>query len=412
MKYQNAFVRQRGERWQGVLKWKDESGKWHSKSKSFPDATGKQQAERLLAEWRQEEEGLAAQEPVGEIDVDVTVGSFMQDYVKSLEESGSLERSTIIGYNTSLGYIKSDLGRVKLTSLTTARVQKFVNAMNNKGYSSSTVKKAYNLLGAGMKQAWRDGYIQDSPCGRGLVRLPKKQQRKPNSLDAQGRANLMRLLGEMEQQPVTIAAYIALCTGMRQGEVAALRWRAVDFDSRVIHVEASIGQANTGGTYEKSTKTNATRDIPLSKTLAPILKSWYGKRYSEWKALNPFKGKTKEEFSRYFVIGDLEGNHINPHSIGKSWTEIARLYSITGTQGERLTFHGLRHSFATMTIERGGDVRSVSDILGHADVSVTLNIYADASPQAKRRTIDLLDEELMSVKPTSVTVLHPTGTES
>lgn len=410
MKYQNAFVRQRGDRWQGVLKWKDDSGKWHSKSKSFPDATGKQAAERLLTAWRQEEEGIAAIEPVGELDATLTVGDYMQGYVDGLKDSGSLERSTLIGYGTSLNYIKSDVGNVKLTALTTARVQRFVNAMNKRGYSASTVKKAYNLLGAGMKQAILDGYIASSPCGRGLVRLPKKQQRKPNSLDAQGRARLMGLLKQMETTPTTIAAYIALFTGARQGEIAALRWRNVDFDNSFIRIESSIGQSNEGGTYEKGTKTNATRDIPLSKTLAPILKSWHDRRFAEWRPQRMRGGKTDDAFGALYVVGDLDGNHINPHTLGKNWTVIARQFNIVGIQGERLTFHGLRHSFATATIEQGADVRSVSDILGHADVSVTLNIYADASPQAKRRTIDLLDDELGSLVDAEVYQLR-NGTE-
>lgn len=426
MKYQNAFVRKRGNRWQGVLKWKDDSGKWQTKAKSFPDVpcipdapntpkdkkdtTGKREAERLLTEWRQKEEGIAAIEPAEKPDTALTVGEYMQGYIDSLRDSGSLERSTLIGYGTSLNYIKSEMGNVKLADLTTARVQRFVNAMNKKGYSASTTKKAYNLLGAGMKQAIREGYIASSPCGRGLVRLPKKQQRKPNSLDANGRARLIGILKQMEPTPTTMAAYIALFTGMRQGEIAGLRWRSVDFENCVIHVEASIGQSNEGGTYEKSTKTNGTRDIPLSRTLAPILKGWHDRRFHDWRPERMRSGKADDAFGALYVVGDLQGNHINPHTLGKNWTMIARQFNIVGIQGERLTFHGLRHTFATMTIEKGADVRSVSDILGHADVSVTLNIYADASPQAKRRTIDLLDDELGNLVDADVYQLH-TGTE-
>lgn len=411
MKYQNAFVRERNGRWQGVLKWKDADNKWHSKSKSFPDATGKQMAERLLAEWRQDEEGIAAIEPAEEVDKETTVGKFMTDYVDGLKASKSLERSTIIGYGTSLGYIVRLMGNVSLKSLTTARVQKFVNDLNKEGFSSSTVKKAYNLLGAGMTQAVRDGYIASSPCGRGLVRLPKKQARKPNSLDAQGRARLMGILAQMELATMTVADYIALYTGMRQGEVAALRWRNVDFDNEVIHVVGSIAQSDEGGTYEKGTKSNATRDIPLSKSLGKLLKDWHDQRFTEWLPKRVKGGKANEAFGALFVCGDLDGSHTNPHSIGKAWTELAKAFGINGILGERLTFHGLRHTFATLAIENGADVRSVSDILGHADVSVTLNIYADCSPQAKRRTIDIIDTGLKLGDDADVLPLGRTGTQ-
>lgn len=410
MKYLASYVRQRNGRWQALLKYKGPDGKDKFKSKTLEDATGKRDAKAKADKWREEENRLAETHSDGSIDLGKTVAQFMTEYVEALKESKSLERSTILGYGTSLGYIVSDMDSVPVVALTSARVQRFINSMNKKGFSPSTVRKAYMLLNQGMKQAVRDGYIKQSPCERDSVKLPKKGYTRPNALDEQGRARLLRLLDDMERTPTTIAAYIALYTGMRQGEIAGLRWRAVDLDNGTIHVCEAIAQGGEGGTYSKDPKTNQDRYIPIASGLAAILKEWRAARFSEWEPQANRQAQPKEAFELFYVLGDLRGNHRNPHTIGKDWTTISRQYGLTGTQGRRVTFHDLRHTFATATIAKGADIRSVSDILGHENVAMTLNVYADADPNAKRRTIDLLDDEFSDARRVDVVPFKRTGT--
>lgn len=401
MKYTRAYARKRGSGWQAVLQYHDADGKRRFNTRMLEGAANKYEAEVMATELLAMENAKAKAEAAeaaargddSAIDLGLTVAQYMTDYVKGLKESKSLERSTILGYGTSLGYITADMKDVPLVALTSARVQRFVNALNRQGYSPSTVRKAYMLLNQGMKQAVRDGYLKQSPCERGGVKLPKKGYTRPNALDEQGRARLMRLLGTMEHTPTTIAAYIALYTGMRQGEIAGLRWRAVDLDSGIIHVCEAIAQSGEGGTYSKDPKTNQDRYIPIAKGLSGILKDWRKERFGQWEPQGNRQAKPKEAFELFYVVGDLEGNHRNPHAIGKDWTTISRQFGLTGTQGRRVTFHDLRHTFATATIAKGADIRSVSDILGHENVAMTLNVYADADPHAKRRTIDMLDDE-------------------
>ena len=411
VKYLAAYVRQRNGKWQALLKYKGPDGKDKFKSKTLDDVTGKRDAKAKAEEWRDEENRLAESHPEGDlVDLGKTVGEFMTEYVEALKESRSLERSTILGYGTSLGYIVADMKSVPVVALTSARVQRFVNSLNKQGFSPSTVRKAYMLLNQGMKQAVRDGYLKQSPCERGSVRLPKKGYTRPNALDEQGRARLLRLLDSMERTPTTIAAYIALYTGMRQGEIAGLRWRAVDLDGGTIHVCEAIAQGGEGGTYSKDPKTNQDRYIPIAKGLAGILREWHEERFNAWVPTANRQAKPKEAFGLFYVVGDLEGNHRNPHTIGKDWTTIAKLYGLTGTQGRRVTFHDLRHTFATATIAKGADIRSVSDILGHENVAMTLNVYADADPNAKRRTIDMLDDEYSDARSADVVPFVRTGT--
>lgn len=244
-----------------------------------------------------------------------------------------------------------------------------------------------------MDQAVRDGYLAKSPCDRKAVRLPKKGFRKPNALDEQGRARVLRILAGLERTPGVIAAYIALYTGMRQGEIAGLRWRACDLDAGTIHVCEAIAVSGEGGTYSKSPKTNQDRYIPVAKGLAAILSDWRGSQEALWRQENPGWEEQGLSFGDAYVVGGSDGRWRNPHTIGKDWTTISALFALRGTQGRNVTFHDLRHTFATAAISKGADIRSVSDILGHENVAMTLNVYADADPHAKRRTIDMLDEE-------------------
>lgn len=412
MKYTRANVTKRRGKWQAVLTYYDEDGNRRFLTRVIPEAATKYDAEQralqLMAEENAKAEAEAGQP--GSADTGRTVGEHMTEYLEDIKASKSLEQSTIVGYGTSLGYIRTNLGTVPLVALTPSRVQQFVNALNKQGFSPSTVRKAYMLLHAGMDQAVLQGYIKRNPCDRKAVRLPKKGYTRPNALDEQGRAKVIKMLDAMERTPGTVAALIALYTGMRAGEVAGLRWRAVDLDAGTIHVCEAIAKKE-GGTYSKDPKTNQDRYIPIAKGLATILKGWRAARFAEWSPGGQDEGKNSELFNRLYVIGSLDGSPRNPHSVGKDWTTIAQVYGITGTQGRRVTFHDLRHTFATATISKGADIRSVSDILGHENVAMTLNVYADADPNAKRRTVDMLDEELEAARASNVIPFRPTGTE-
>ncbi len=183
----------------------------------------------------------------------------MSEYVDALRESGSLEHSTIVCYGTSLGYIVRDLSNVPVVSLATARVQRFVNV-----------------------------------------------------LDEDGRANVLRILGGLERTPGVIAAYVELYTGMRQGEIAGLRWRAVDLEAGDVHVCEAIAVSAEGGTYSKPPKTNQDRHVPLARGLESILKEWRASQEEQWRAGHPDWKERGLSFGDAYVVGDDTGRWRNP----------------------------------------------------------------------------------------------------
>lgn len=162
MKYTRANVTKRRGKWQAVLTYYDEDGNRRFLTRVIPEAATKYDAEQralqLMAEENAKAEAEAGQP--GSADTGRTVGEHMTEYLEDIKASKSLEQSTIVGYGTSLGYIRTNLGTVPLVALTPSRVQQFVNALNKQGFSPSTVRKAYMLLHAGMDQAVLQGYLK------------------------------------------------------------------------------------------------------------------------------------------------------------------------------------------------------------------------------------------------------------
>lgn len=170
----------------------------------------------------------------------------------------------------------------------------------------------------------------------------------------------------------SLGILICLNTGLRVGEVCALRWENIDFETRRIHVEKTIERIYS----KEENKTIVIIDTPKSITsirTIPINSKLYN-------ILKQMKRKcTKNDF----VLTGLSDYYVEPRNYQYNFKEILKKSKI-----KRYKFHTLRHTFATNCIEAGMDIKSLSEILGHADVSITLNIYVHSSDKTKRKYLE------------------------
>ena len=186
---------------------------------------------------------------------------------------------------------------------------------------------------------------------------------------------------------------MALHTGLRVGEVCALTWRDVDTARGVIHVRHAIGRAD-GGTYLKEPKSACgRRDVPISPALGAALARRLAAMTSERASAG--LATSREDLAGLYVVGDatpVAGDKpwASPSAVSREWHVLAVSWDLRGSRGRVCTFHDLRHTWATVAISEGVDVKSVSAILGHSSAAMTLDVYADASPDAKRRAADLV----------------------
>lgn len=169
---------------------------------------------------------------------------------------------------------------------------------------------------------------------------------------------------------------IAIClnTGLRLGEICALTWENIDLDENLIIVNKTIqrvykGKKNTSIQINSPKTRNSMRKIPIPKKLCNVLK-----------LLNKINRYSGEE---YFLTGSKK--FIEPRNYEETFKKCLKICNIPNYK-----FHILRHTFATNCINIGMDVKSLSEILGHANVNITLNRYVHSSYEAKRKFLDKL----------------------
>ena len=195
-----------------------------------------------------------------------------------------------------------------------------------------------------------------------LAVLSKDEQKKLESV----------LLTDMNETKLGI--YISLYTGLRIGEICALSWEDIDIANRTIYVRHTLtrirvienGKTVTKNSIDTPKTKSSLRCIPICSTLAQVLNDYLPNVTSE------------------YVVSNKAG-FVSPRTFEYRYKKIMKESKISF-----INYHGLRHTFATRCIESGVDVKSLSEILGHANVSITLNTYVHSSMELKRAQIEKL----------------------
>ncbi len=309
----------------------------------------------------------------------LTLAEFMERFVDYKEESGTIEPSTVRGYRAEAHSIVRYIGEVRLGAVTIADVNDFMARMSADGYAPKSVAKPFRLLKQALKWAQAQGLIAKNPCD---FCKPLKRVKTPvNALCTEDRTRMLRLAVAGQPQPLGVAVELSLTTGMRRGKVCVLRWGDIDDAERSITVRRALGNAE-GGFYVKEPKTQSSvRTIPLTR--------------HTWELLSSMRAEAARQLAAFglsaadaYVLGTQEPDSrpYNPTQLGKDFAAFCRM------NGFKCAFHDLRHTFATMMIAKGVDVRTVVSYLGHASVSMTLDIYADVDPDAKKAAVSKVQD--------------------
>lgn len=171
-----------------------------------------------------------------------------------------------------------------------------------------------------------------------------------------------------------LAVYLSLHTGLRLGEVCALRWANVDFQEQLIHVVGTVIRLDSANGVQlqiDSPKTaSSERSIPLTTAVAAVLE----------------RERTQSQ-SEFVITGRAPDTFMNPRTLEYQFHAVLRQSELPP-----VPFHTLRHTFATRCISYGMDMKSLSEILGHSSVSITLNTYIHPSDELKRSGMERADE--------------------
>lgn len=201
------------------------------------------------------------------------------------------------------------------------------------------------------------------------IKKPRVEKKKISVLKPNEQKRLETVLLEVPTD-TNLAIYLALHTGMRIGEICALHWSDIDWEERLLFVRSTVIRNKKGQLVITSPKSETSqRAIPLTRQLVNLLAAEHERSCSEF----VFSSPRKDAF-------------LNPRTLQYRFQTLLTRLGIS-----RISFHALRHTFATRWIEFGMDVKSLSEVLGHAGVQITLDIYVHSSDKLKREAIEKLE---------------------
>lgn len=284
-----------------------------------------------------------------------TYQGFIENHIKPAIGDVPLEKVTAM-----------DLQRLYRTLLETGRVDRIEARNKPKGLSVKTVRNINQMFSSAMDAAVEQRLITGNPT-KGCA-LPKLEKKEMNILPPESLAAFFR---EAKESGVYELYYIELATGLRRGELLGLKWGDVDLNRGIVHIRRQVLRQN-GKVVEAPLKTkNSYRSIPVSKDAIEVLKAQ--------------KAKTTSEY----VFPSLNGGPISPDSV------LHMLHRVLKRAGlPRVRFHDLRHTFATIALQNGVDVKTVSGMLGHYSAGFTLDTYAHVTTAAQREAADKMGSVL------------------
>lgn len=315
------------------------------------------------------------------------LSDFLTGYIfnvkKNVLKPSSFDRDVRTG-----NLINKYIGDYTFEQLTAPFIQtELINKLKDDSYSYSTIHKVYVLLNECLQYAVDTDKLEKNPCR--LVKQPPKKmfEKKEIRWLSEDEIKLFKEQAVCKYKtgrdryiyglPISLIIY----TGLRCGELAALKWSDIDFENKKIYVRNNIVTIYDYEDTEKksrkvnlqtSTKTSEGRTIPLIKSAEDIL--------------NSIKSKYQEINSDGFIINNSD-KMVHVDTISDSYTNIAQTAGIENPLG----IHTLRHTFASLLIKKGVDIKIVSDILGHKDVAFTYNIYVHILEEQKTYAMGLLD---------------------
>lgn len=279
----------------------------------------------------------------------------------------------------------SDIGKTKLGRLTTNQLQRFYNEKTAIGYSSKTVRHMFVIINSALEKALQLKYIREN-VNRPVV-LPKKEAYNAKILSKEEVKKILVEAKEDELYPIIV---LTLFTGLRKGEMMALKWNNINFDKQELSVEGSLGRVikeiDSNGRVcheykilEPKTE-KSKRIIPLSEIAVEALKI-------QKQAQDVIKKKNSAVYEdRGLVFARADGNFLNQRQFMNEYHEFLRRYGIT-----EVRFHDLRHTFASLLLETGQSMKMVQEILGHSTITTSMDLYAHVTQTAKDRAIESLN---------------------
>ena len=384
-------------------------GRWEGRAVIGYDNKGLPKTKNVLAKTKREcqEKLTKLMESVGSSQAEkirpgMTFGEWLDFWYQNYSKP-RIRPTTQACYEGKIyGHIIPELGKIPLDQLAQKDLQQFYTRLKKsgrlirtqqfgQGLSDAMVRGCHAICRAALEKAVQEGLLRSNPAVG--CKLPPKRGREMQVLSPQ---ELQRFLIQAQAEGYYELFLMDLCTGLRRGELMALQWDDLNFDTGVLTVNKQVYEVK-GKLQLSVPKTRASvRRLVLPPGVVEVLREYRSRVDSRWLFPSPVK----------------EDVPISPGVVRK------RLQIILQRAGCKIIrFHDLRHTFATLALENGMDVKTLSAMLGHVSAATTLDIYthitgdmqADAAAKIDRGLGNEVQEETAQPEPPRMTDFQPVG---
>lgn len=293
-----------------------------------------------------------------------------------------LRPATLSSYRETMRlHIAPTVGRIKLRSLTPAHVRRLLTERSASGLGPRSVQIIHGTLRTMLAEAMREELVERNVAS--VVRAPSitHVEVRPWSLD-----EAEVFLSSVSDHRLYALFGVGVAVGLRKGELLALRWLDVDFETGLVHVRRSVQRLpGVGLVYGPPKSSRSRRTVPLPAASVRALRAHRARQAAETLALEP------TWVDSGLVFTSTVGTVIEPRNLTRFFDEL-----IVKSGVRRIRFHDLRHTCASLLLAQGVPARVVMDVLGHSQLAITTDLYSHVMPTALREAADAMDRALGS----------------
>ena len=314
----------------------------------------------------------------------LTVKDYLIEWLDGLAVV-QLDTVTQEGYRRIVeNHLLPALGSTLLSKLTPSQVEAYYTRAIRQGLSSYTVLHHHRVLHRALKHA-----VLKELVGRNvtefLTTTPKRGDFRSDVYNEQELAAMLDVsAGTRDYVPILLAVY----AGLRREEVCGARWRDSDLGNypeiRVIQVLKSTGEGLKFGPPKPRA---SRRTIPLPPSIIPELKRHRAEQTKERLAL----GKAYQ--NNDLVVYREDGSPVTPGTLSHHFSDMLKRAGLP-----HIRFHDLRHGYATLMLERGVDMKTVSERMGHSSIQITMDLYGHVTPRMRTKATDVMDNIFLAVQ--------------
>lgn len=305
------------------------------------------------------------------------LGDYLDQWLEDVHKP-AIRASSYVKYRLALDkHIIPDLGQIALQKLTPDHIQSFYAKKLKEGLKPQTVHVYHAILHRALDNAVRWKRVNHNVCD--LVSLPRARKFEIQPLTEEQAQTLIEAVKGHKLEGLII---IALLTGAREGELLALRWKDIDFAQSLLSIRRSVSYVSGQGYVEEEPKTSrGRRVIPLPQIAVDVLQQ----HRNTQRRLRLKAGTRWVEHD--LVFPNRDGGFMNTAGLWRSFHTLLKKAGLS-----HIRFHDLRHSAATLLLKMGVHPKIVQERLGHAQISMTMDIYSHVLPTMQKDASDKLDD--------------------